>query len=568
MIHRWSIARRLFVANLLFMLALTAIVGTAVFVDARDHAYEEAGRRMGALATSIADNPLVLQAAGTGSPSAQLQPYALKVMADSGADFITIMAPDRTRWTHPLDQELGRPYIGSIEQALQGHVFTEITAGTLGPSVRTIAPVKDARGGVRALVAAGVTVNTVDVAVSGRLPALLAVSGSLLAGGSLASWFLGRYLRRVTRGWGPEQLAQLFAYYESVLHSVREGVVLIDPAGRVVIYNDQAAELLGLEPREAEDDHAATPLLADLPLAPSLKELFESGRTAHDEIHLTHDGVLVVNQRPAVGPGSSTGRQRGPVFGTVATIRDRTEIESLGTELESMRTLSDALRAQTHEHANRLHTMVSLMELGRTDDALDFATKDLELSQQLTDDVISSVQEPVLSALVMGKAAEAHERGVELVVEASGPALSGELAVQDLVTVLGNLLDNAIDAAADAPAPKRVELLVDTARGGLDITVQDSGQGIDPTAVDDVFRYGFSTKTAGPFGRGLGLALVKQAVQRLAGTMTISSSSAGGARFHIALPASIASAPLHADTIPPSALPSSTATSSLPEEHT
>jgi sensor histidine kinase regulating citrate/malate metabolism len=196
----------------------------------------------------------------------------------------------------------------------------------------------------------------------------------------------------------------------------------------------------------------------------------------------------------------------------------------------------------------------------------------------LTDDVIGSVQEPVLSALVMGKAAEAHERGVELVVGASGPALSGELAVQDLVTVLGNLLDNAIDAAADAPAPRRVELLVDTASGGLNITVQDSGKGIDPTAVDDVFRYGYSTKTAGPFGRGLGLALVKQAVQRLAGSMTISNSSTGGARFTIALPADVAANALPSDTFPPSTSPSSTspsstfasntATPSLPEEHT
>ena len=125
-------------------------------------------------------------------------------------------------------------------------MFTEVTAGTLGPSVRTIAPVKDADGKVRALVAAGVTVRTVDVAVSGRLPALLAISLALLAGGSAASWLLGRYLRRVTRGWGPEQLGQLFAYYESVLHSVREGVILIDPKGKVVMYNDQAAELLGL----------------------------------------------------------------------------------------------------------------------------------------------------------------------------------------------------------------------------------------------------------------------------------------------------------------------------------
>lgn len=106
MIHRWSIARRLFVAHLLFILSLTAVVGTATFVDARDHAYDEAGRRMAAVATAVADNPLVLDAASAADPAALLQPYALKVMADADADFITIMAPDRTRWTHPREEEL------------------------------------------------------------------------------------------------------------------------------------------------------------------------------------------------------------------------------------------------------------------------------------------------------------------------------------------------------------------------------------------------------------------------------------------------------------------------------
>ena len=553
MIHRWSIARRLFVAHLLFMVALTAIVGTATFVDARDHAYDEAGRRMAGIATTVADAPFVLAAAGTADPSALLQPYALKIMKDADADFVTIMAPDRTRWTHPRDEELGKPYIGSIDAALNGQVFTEVTAGTLGPSVRTIAPVKDADGKVRALVAAGVTVRTVDVAVSGRLPALLAIALALLVGGSVASWLLGRYLRRVTRGWGPEQLGQLFAYYESVLHSVREGVILIDPKGKVVIYNDQAAELLGLRKQPSEGVPVAgtnaagieaagavgsgaaaggavgggapaggaaagarqtTPSLSDLPLAPSLKELFESGRTAHDEIHLTGSRILVVNQGPAVGPASDGPSQRGSdsaapargtrVYGTVATIRDRTEIESLGSELETMRTLSDALRAQTHEHANRLHTIVSLMELGRTPEALDFATKDLELSQRLTDDIVSSIEEPVLGALIMGKAAEAHERGVELILSAGGSTAVTGLAVQDLVAILGNLLDNAIDAAAEAPPPRLVELTVETTGSALEITVEDSGPGIDPAAVEDVFRHGFSTKAAGTVRTGPG----------------------------------------------------------------
>ncbi len=537
MIHRWSIARRLFVANLLIVLAFILIAGTAAYVDARDRSYEEAGRRMAGVAAAVAANPLVLQAADAPDPTALLQPYALDVMAGSGADFLTIMAPDRTRWTHPRNEEIGRPYIGSIDASLRGGNFTEVTAGTLGPSVRTVVPVKDDAGNVRALVSAGITVRAVDVAVAGRLPALLATGLILLLGGSLASWLLGRYLRRVTRGWGPEQLAQLFAYYESVLHSVREGLILIDTRGRVVMYNDQAAELLGLEPRGSDDDPSRPPFLTDLPLAPSLKELFRSGRTAHDEIHLTGPRIVVVNQGPAVGP-DSPGPRRPDVFGTVATIRDRTEIESLGSELETMRTLSDALRAQTHEHANRLHTMVSLLELGRTREALEFATKDLELSQQLTDEMVTSLDEPVLSALIMGKAAEANERGVTLTLAAQGTAMVAGLAVQDLVTIVGNLLDNAIDAAADGAAPKTVQLIVESDDEGLDITVKDSGPGVDPAAVDDIFRHGFSTKAAGPFGRGIGLALVRQAVQRLNGTMTITGS--GGAQFHVFLPAQAA----------------------------
>ncbi|ADX72680.1 sensor histidine kinase [Pseudarthrobacter phenanthrenivorans] len=536
MIHPWSIARRLFVANLLIVVVFIAIVGSATFVDARDRTYDEAGERMAGIAASIAANPLVLEAAAGPDPTAFLQPYADDVMAGADVDFITIMAPDRTRWTHPRQEEIGRPYIGSIDVALQGGQFTEVTAGTLGPSVRTIVPVQDDQGTVKALVAVGVTVRTVDVAFAGRLPALLAIGLALLVGGSLASWLLGRYLRRVTRGWGPEQLAQLFAYYESVLHSVREGLILIDAKGRVVMYNDQAAELLGLEGAGSKDP-TRPPSLAELPLEEELRELFESGRTAKDEIILTGSRVLVVNQGPAKAPDSPGTRGRTPVYGTVATLRDRTEIEALGNELESMRTLSGALRAQTHEHANRLHTMVSLLELGRTQEALDFATRDLQLSQQLTDDMVSSVDEPVLGALVVGKVAEAHERGVQLDVATLGSGTVAGVAVQDLVTILGNLLDNAIDAAAEGPPPRRVELTVESDEEGLDIAVHDSGAALEPAAAERIFRHGFSTKPAGPGGRGIGLALVRQAVQRLGGTLTVNGRR--GAKFEVFLPAAV-----------------------------
>ncbi|WP_104084270.1 sensor histidine kinase [Cryobacterium sp. Y11] len=538
--REWSIARRLFFAHALFVVVLTTVIGTALFVDARDQGYVGTSSRMLAVATAIADSPLVLAASESADPSTSLQPYALELTTDAGLDFITIMAPDRTRWTHPNPAEIGQDYIGAIEPARSGTAFTETSTGTLGPSVRAVVPVTDAAGTVRALVAVGTTTTNIEIALNARLPSVLGLALVLLASGSVATWLLGRYLRRVTLGWGPERIAQLFVYYDSVLHSVREGLVLVDLHGDLVLYNDQAAQLLGIPPRPAAGSTEQPTTLTALNLTPSLGELLRSGRTAHDEVHVTDTRVLVVSQEPAASTSAPGGKPTP--MGFVATIRDHTDLQHLGSELQSMQTLSDALRAQTHEHSNRLHTIVSLMELGRTDQALEFATKDLELSQQLADEMVGSVDEPVISALIMGKSAQANELGIALTVTASGTLAQSGLSIQDLVTVLGNLVDNALDAAAAGADPRRVSVTVSSTELAVTIEVADSGCGVAPEVIDDVLRFGFSTKgvgTAEPVrsvgGRGLGLALVRQAVTRLGGTLTIGRRE--GAVFTVTIPA-------------------------------
>lgn len=543
---RWSIARRLFVANLL--LVLTAAIAASAFaaVDIRTRSYDDAGQRTQSVAATVAASPFVVQAAVSPEPSAALQPYAEAVMRRGHVDFLTIMSPDTTRWTHANPAEIGKKYLGTVEPALHGQDFTETYTGTLGASVRTIVPVKNSSGKVVALVSAGVTVQNVDAGITWRLLAILGLAAALVTGGALVAWLLGRYLRRVTHGWGAEQLAQLFAYYESVLHSVREGVVLVDTRGRVVIYNDQAAELLGLDSPGSPGGTAA-PTVADLPLEPSLRELFTSGREALDEVHLAGPRLLVVNQQAAVEQDAGA-RSRPRRLGTVATLRDRTEIESLGSELATTRTLSDALRAQTHEHANRLHLMVSLMELGRTPEALELATRDLELGQRLADDLLGSVDEPVLAALVMGKSAEAHERGVLLELHGGSTPAALDIPVQDLVTLLGNLLDNAIDAAAAAEAPRLVRLRITADDGSVAFSVQDSGAGLGEGQLERAFEFGYSTKES-RHGRGVGLALVRQTVRRLGGTLEVEAGHAPssvsaprepgelpGARFVVTLP--------------------------------
>lgn len=547
----WSIARRLFTANLIFVLLLTAGVAAVMVNDAGQRTYEQTRQRMLSVATALADSPLVLAAADSANPTAVLQPYAQKIMTDADVDFITIMDPHGIRWTHPTPAEIGKPYVGSIAQAQAGHAFYETTAGTLGPSVRVIVPIKDASGNVAGMVAAGMTVSNVQVLVAARLPVVLGLALALLLSGSVAAWFLGRYLKRVTLGWGPEDLAQLFAYYESVLHSVREGLVLVDNRGSMVLYNDHAALLLGMAPAGTTPDSSAKrllgrsprianspPSLVSLDLPESLTELLRSGRAATDEVHLAGNRLLVVSQRQAMAPGSTT------ATGTVATLRDHTELTSLAGSLSSTQTLVEALRSQTHEHANKLHAIISLIELDRAREALDFATADLSETVRLSGEFVGTLDEPFLAALLLGKRAQADERGVKLELSGSGTLPPGCLDTRELVTLLGNLVDNAIDAAANPGGPGTsgpsageptvwADLLV--ADGTLTITVADNGPGLPTTDLDRLARIGTTEKTSiAPGGRGYGLALIRRAAAALGGT--IEAENDGGAVMTVVVP--------------------------------
>lgn len=535
LLKRWSIARTFFVGQLLFMVVLTVFIATAVFVDAREQNFRRAEQRMLTVGTAIAESPMVLEAVNGPDPGRVLQPYTLDVLHSTDLDFITIMAPNGRRYTHPNPAEIGKPYSGSISEAVEGRPYTEVATGTLGPSVRSIVPVKDDDGTVRAMVATGVTLSNLDIALNARLPAVIGLAAGVIGISAVAAYLLSGFLRRATLGLGPEELARVFVFHRSVLHHIREGVLLLDRRRRLVLYNDQAARLLKLPaPGSVQDPVPAGSL--DLP--ESLKNLLVTATEATDDVHVTEDRILVVSQQPAyAGPEAEPGGRAPRLLGSVVLLRDRTELETLSGEVESMQTLTEALKAQTHEHSNRLHTIVSLLELGRTREALDFAARDLQQSQRLTDEFVASVDIPYVTALLVGKAAQANERGIELSITADADGgrhgASADLDPAELVTIVGNLLDNAFDAAA-ASEERSVAIDFYAANGCQVIEVADSGPGIDASLAGRIFDLGTSSKEPGMHGRGIGLALVRQAVNRLGGTVSVDTTH--GTVFTVRLP--------------------------------
>src|SRR5450759_5036399 len=196
----------------------------------------------------------------------------------------------------------GEPNIGA---ALAGGVVLETYAGTLGPSERAVVPVR----------AVGVKRDALARDLAQQVPTLLgaAVVALLLAAAGAA--LIARRLRRQTHGLGPDELARMYEFYDAVLHAVREGLVLLDLHGRLLLANDEAGRLL-----ELPQDWAGRQL-DQLGLPTPMTDALKGGREVDDAIHLTSRRVLVVNQVPA--------RWEGRALATVLTLRDHTELQAL-----------------------------------------------------------------------------------------------------------------------------------------------------------------------------------------------------------------------------------------------
>jgi sensor histidine kinase regulating citrate/malate metabolism len=205
--------------------------------------------------------------------------------------------------------------------------------------------------------------------------------------------------------------------------------------------------------------------------------------------------------------------------------------------LSSHKSVTDTLRAQTHEFANQLHTISGLVQLGEFDAVRDLVGELTRRRAAISDAVTQRIADPAVAALLIAKTTLAAESGVTLEVSPTShlSALEPALAT-DVITLLGNLIDNAVDVSMGSGAA-RVSIGIDD-RQGLDISVSDSGPGVPEHLREAIFARGVTSKPSVPGGRGIGLALVRLVTAQHGGTVEVSDRPGGGAVFAVRLPES------------------------------
>ncbi|KAB1653837.1 sensor histidine kinase [Pseudoclavibacter chungangensis] len=505
------------------VITLVALVaaGIAVAVQAAQ-VREAAEERVVVLARTVASLPVVAEALRSDDPSAVIQPVTSAMEQASGAEYIAVVDMDGIRVAHPQPELVGQPVSSDHSAIRAGEEFSGAEQGPMGVTLRAKVPVRAVDGEIVGTVSVGILLSAVqrEVAVSAAQIAVPALAAVLL--GTFVAWRVTAGLRRRLFGVEPDEMLALVQSRQAMTDGVQDGFVGVDANGRIAFVNPGAQRLLGVT-GSLTGDEAASVLPAEIAAfladgsGRATRQLRSRGRT------------LVATRSTAVADGREVG--------AMLVLQDRSELESMLRTLEDERRRSRSLRAEAHDFDNRMHVVAGLLGLGELDDARAYLAGLPRAERPGAAAEWSRIGSPLVAALLASRRAQAEAAGVVLALAEDSVVDGAFVCDAAAVTVLGNLVSNAIEAAS-----ARVEVYVSGDAHGLELVVDDDGDGVPAADAQRIFERGTTSKRADPWRHGIGLDVVRGFVLERGGELSVTTAELGGARFSVVLPSAPTSA--------------------------
>ncbi|MDW6003883.1 sensor histidine kinase [Vibrio mangrovi] len=508
------------------------ILALAGFSYIRHQQEEDMGQKALRVATYLSESPEVIDMIHQGDTSQQKHYRDLAYMI--GAAFIVIGDNRGIRLVHPLDERIGLPMVGGDnQQALQkGLSYVSFAHGSLGRSVRGKSAVIDASGHIIGVVSVGYLIERLQDRIEPYLHYLLIIVVLVVIVNGLISGYVSRRFQKAILGFEPEEIGRLYGELDVTMSTLKEGILSIDEKGYLRSVNRSACDILGIH-----KETALNRLLTDSLQDSNLYTLLETGKTDSDiELYLNRKW-LIANRSPIVVDGR--------VVGAVASFRLRDEINDLTEQLSQTKAYAELLRSQTHEHRNKLNTISGLVQMGELEAVQQLIGQETEHYQTLIEFLRGAIKDPLIAGMLLGKSERARELSLELRVEEGTKldVLPGHLHSEDVVTILGNLIDNAFDAVLTSVRQSKhiaherriIEVSVSDYGNEIVLEVDDQGCGLpEGVSADILTERGVSSKSNQ--GRGVGLFLVQQLTDRYHGQLEMFDKKGSGTRMTVYLP--------------------------------
>ncbi|ENB4342730.1 sensor histidine kinase [Vibrio parahaemolyticus] len=528
-----SFRKRMLVIMTLSGLIELLLLVAAGFTYLKVNQEHEMGEKALGVARFLAESEIVIEMVEAQQPEPYQESFRALTKA-IGAAFIVIGDNQGVRLIHPVDERIGKPMKGGDNQRalVEGQSYVSTARGSLGYSVRGKAAIFDAQGNIIGVVSVGYLLDRLQDRIEPFLAFLILMVVVVVVANAVVSNYASRKFQRAILGFEPEEIGRLYGELEVTMSTIKEGVLSIDAQGVLRSINRSACQILGID-----RDNALNKPLTDTLRDSDLYTVLETGQEDHDiEIFLNHKR-LIANRSPIF--------VEGKIVGAVSSFRLRDEINELTEQLSQTKEYADLLRSQTHEHRNKLNTISGLVQMGELEAVQKLIGQETAHYQAMIEFLRDTIKDPLIAGMLLGKTERARELGLQLVVEEGSrlEPLSEWLNSEDLVTILGNLIDNAFDATLSvirnesnvASERRNIEVSVSDYGNEVILEVSDHGCGL-PENIEPqtLLKKGISTKSRQ--NRGVGLHLVNQLATRYHGHVEMLPNTEHGTRITVYLP--------------------------------
>ena len=349
-----------------------------------------------------------------------------------------------------------------------------------------------------------------------------------------------------------------------ILTAIVDGVVVTDGSGRIIIWNRAAEEMTGIMASDAVGRDAAAVLAENPALVSQIEKTLATGRSYADyesSLTLKHAAPLPVALVTTVLMDQEVAPQ-----GVILTIRDQAGVKDLKERMrraDRLAAIGQIAAGIAHEIKNPLVGIRGAAQLMRSEllpgagpgltEYLDVIVKEADRLNRVLEGILDFTRmkaheftafnvHEVLDRAVLLNEELARRNGVVLAREYD-PSLPDVAGNHDqLLQVFLNIVRNAIEAMPGGGKLTVVTRMSDQFTSVqtdgkkhrlMMVKVNDTGQGIAPEDLQNIFAPFFTTKDRGV---GLGLALSYQIVQEHLGTIRVESEQGTGTTFSVYLP--------------------------------